>query len=97
MFYAMLFFSQKSVSYTHLDVYKRQVKYIFALYLAGNGASRIARLLNEENISSPTRYKREHGINYKQSVRDVYKRQIMASYDGGVPPVSHPRIAFSEK
>ena len=45
------------------------VKYIFALYLAGNGASRIARLLNEENISSPTRYKREHGINYKQSVR----------------------------
>lgn len=37
------------------------VKRIFALYLAGSGATRIARLLNEEGVPTPTEYKRAHG------------------------------------
>ena len=45
------------------------VRRIFTLYLSGNGTTRIARILNEEGIPSPTKYKREHGFNYKKNVR----------------------------
>lgn len=38
------------------------VRKIFGLYLAGNGITRIARLLNEDGTPSPTRYRREHGL-----------------------------------
>ena len=80
------------------------VKYIFALYLAGNGASRIARLLNEENISSPTRYKREHGINYKQSVRcqnedlwskaTIYRMLTNQTYIGNLEQGRHKKVSY---
>lgn len=80
------------------------VKYIFALYLAGNGASRIARLLNEENISSPTRYKREHGINYKQSARcqnedlwskaTIYRMLTNQTYIGNLEQGRHKKVSY---
>ena len=37
------------------------VRRIFALYLAGSGTTRIARLLNEEGVPPPSRYRQEHG------------------------------------
>jgi site-specific DNA recombinase len=40
------------------------VKRIFALYLTGCGATRIAALLNAENIPNPTLYKQQHGTAY---------------------------------
>ena len=51
-----------SVSYTHLDVYKRQivdeeaapvVKQIFSLCLAGNGPTKIARVLTALLLACP--------------------------------------------
>lgn len=44
------------------------VKRIFSMYLDGNSGYRIAELLNEENISSPSKYAGEQGIKkYKDS------------------------------
>lgn len=45
------------------------VRRIFALYLAGSGAARIARVLNEEGVPTPTEYKRAHGERRSQSDR----------------------------
>ena len=42
------------------------VRRVFALYLSGLGAARIARLLNSEGVPSPTEYKRRAGLAYGQ-------------------------------
>ena len=40
------------------------VRRIFSLYLAGSGTQRIARLLNEEGVPNPTKYKQLQGLDY---------------------------------
>ena len=44
------------VSYTHLDVYKRQIRRIFREALEGSNTSQIARSLNDEGIPTPGQY-----------------------------------------
>ncbi len=41
------------------------VRRIFALYLEGRGKAAIAKQLNAEHIPCPSRYKNEHGLEYK--------------------------------
>ena len=43
------------------------VKRIFNMYLDGYGKIRIAKILNEEGIPCPSEYKRQLGLNYKNS------------------------------
>ena len=97
----------ETVSYTHLDVYKRQlmdedenyivdeetapvVRQIYQLCLAGNGPTKIARMLTEQQIPTPgtleyrrtgsTRryhpgYECKWATNTVVHILDVYKRQ----------------------
>lgn len=53
------------------------VKRIFHLYTTGIGCSSIARILNEEGILSPSEYKNQHGIEYKNQ---HYKSKPMWRY-----------------
>ncbi|MCR5075565.1 MAG: recombinase family protein [Ruminococcus sp.] len=46
------------------------VKWIFELYVSGNGYRRIVQELNERGISSPSEYKRKHGSKYINSNAD---------------------------
>lgn len=83
------------------------VKRIFALYLAGNGATRIARLLNEEGVSSPTQYKQEHGFNYKKSARcknedlwgkaTIYRMLTNQTYTGDLEQGRHRKVSYKSK
>lgn len=43
------------------------VRRIFSLYLNGNGQITIANILNKENVPTPSEYKRQKGLNYKNS------------------------------
>ena len=47
------------------------VKQIFAMYIAGNGYRKIVRTLNDQNIVSPSEYKRQKGSNYVNSNADA--------------------------
>lgn len=81
------------------------VRYIFNLYLQGNGTQRIATILNERKISSPTKYKEIKGLNYinpsaketyelwnKTTVRRILKNEM---YIGNM--VQHKRAKLSYK
>ena len=61
--------SGPSVSYTHLDVYKRQIKYGDTVVVFGAGPMGLilAQLLNHSNASEV--------ILIASTQRDVYKRQ----------------------
>lgn len=43
------------------------VKMIFSLYMEGNGTQHISYIMNEKNISNPTKYKQDLGLNFKNS------------------------------
>ena len=43
------------------------VRMIFDLYMSGTGQIGIANILNEQNIPTPSEYKRRQGLNYKNS------------------------------
>ncbi len=45
----------------------RVVRMIFNLYLEGYGAQHIACILNEKGIPNPAKYKKETGLNYKNT------------------------------
>ncbi|MDR2168137.1 MAG: recombinase family protein [Clostridiales bacterium] len=47
------------------DEAAKNVREIFALYLEGFGASRIAQILTEKEIPTPTRYKKVKGLNFQ--------------------------------
>lgn len=50
------------------------VRYIFKLYLQGNGTQRIANVLNERKVPSPTKYKKIKGFNYiNPSAKETYE------------------------
>lgn len=47
------------------------VKLIYDLYEAGNGVCKIANILNEKAISTPTKYKNENGFKFKNSKGNI--------------------------
>ena len=47
------------------------VRRIFSMALNGIGAHRIARILNDEKIPSPTAYKQLHGIHYRSALKNT--------------------------
>ncbi|GLC29473.1 recombinase family protein [Clostridium omnivorum] len=50
------------------------VRHIFNLYMQGNGTQRIANILNERKIPSPTKYKKIKGLNYiNPSAKETYE------------------------
>ena len=83
------------------------VRRIFTLYLSGNGTTRIARILNEEGIPSPTKYKREHGFNYKKTVRcpnedlwgkaTIYRMLTNQTYAGNLEQGRHKKVSYKSK
>ena len=83
------------------------VKRIFALYLAGNGTTRIARILNEECVPSPTQYKREHGVVWKRPARyknedlwgkaTIYRMLTNRSYAGDMEQGRHKKVSYKSK
>lgn len=53
-----------------IDEYAAQiVKRIFGMYLEGIGQLKIAKILNDEGILCPSEYKKQSGLNYKNSKR----------------------------
>ncbi len=83
------------------------VRKIFTLYLEGNGVTRIARLLNENGISSPTRYKREHGVSCERPGRcpyadswgkaTVYQMLCNRTYTGDLEQGRTRKISYKSK
>ena len=47
------------------------VRRIFSMALNGIGAHKIARILNDEKIPSPTAYKQLHGIHYRSALKNT--------------------------
>lgn len=41
------------------------IRLIFNLYEQGNGVTKIAQILNDKGILTPTKYKQSQGINFK--------------------------------
>lgn len=80
------------------------VRRIFALYLAGNGTARIARLLNEEGIPSPTKYKREHGVERRLPPQarngdlwgkaTIHRMLINCTYTGDLEQGRHKKLSY---
>lgn len=53
-----------------IDEYAAEiVRRIFKMYLKGMGKIRIANILNEEGILCPSEYKKQNGLNYRNSKR----------------------------
>lgn len=83
------------------------VKRIFAMYLAGNGPTYIARSLNEEGVPSPTLYKHEHGLHYKRPERckdrdiwgksTIYRMLKTRTYQGDLEQGRHKKISYKSK
>lgn len=83
------------------------VRRIFALYLAGNGTTKIARMLNEAKIPSPTRYKRENGLRCGCAVRcphsdlwgkaTVYRMLTTQTYAGDLEQGRHKKVSYKSK
>ena len=83
------------------------VRRIFSMVLSGNGASRIAKTLNEEGIPSPTRYKQQQGLNFAPcqksrvpglwstaSVRTILTNQ---TYAGDLVQGRHKKASYKSK
>ena len=84
------------------------VRRIFSMALNGIGAHKIARILNDEKISSPTAYKQLHGIHYRSALKNtnaalwssptVYQILHDQLYIGNMVQGKHKKISYkSEK
>lgn len=83
------------------------VERIFRIALSGIGAHKIAQILNEEGIPSPTVYKHLHGINYKASVRcpnselwsspTIYQMLHNRTYMGDLVQGRHKKPSYKSK
>lgn len=84
------------------------VRRIFSMALNGIGAHRIARILNDEKIPSPTAYKQLHGIHYRSALKNtnaalwssptVYQILHDQLYIGNMVQGKHKKISYkSEK
>lgn len=47
------------------------IKLIFNLYEQGNGVTKIAQILNDKGILTPTKYKQSQGINFKNQGKNI--------------------------
>lgn len=81
---------------------------IFSMALNGIGAHKIARILNDEKIPSPTAYKQLHGIHYRSALKNtnaalwssptVYQILHDQLYIGNMVQGKHKKISYkSEK
>ena len=84
------------------------VRRIFSMALNGIGAHKIARILNDEKIPSPTAYKQLHGIHYRSALKNtnaalwssptVYQILHDPLYIGNMVQGKHKKISYkSEK
>lgn len=84
------------------------VRRIFSMALNGIGAHKIARILNDEKIPSPTAYKQLHGIHYRSALKNtnaalwssptVYQILHDQLYIGNMVQGKHTKISYkSEK
>ena len=84
------------------------VRRIFSMALNGIGAHRIARILNDEKIPSPTAYKQLHGIHYRSALKNtnaalwssptIYQILHDQVYIGNMVQGKHKKISYkSEK
>ena len=84
------------------------VRRIFSMALNGIGAHKIARILNDEKIPSPTAYKQQHGIHYRSALKNtnaalwssptVYQILHDQVYIGNMVQGKHKKISYkSEK
>lgn len=84
------------------------VRRIFSMALNGIGAHKIARILNDEKIPSPTVYKQLHGIHYRSALKNtnaalwssptVYQILHDQLYIGNMVQGKHKKISYkSEK
>lgn len=83
------------------------VERIFRMALSGIGAHKIAQILNEEGIPSPTAYKHLHGIHYKASVRcpnselwsnpTIYQMLHNRTYMGDLVQGRHKKLSYKSK
>ena len=84
------------------------VRRIFSMALNGIGAHKIARILNDEKIPSPTAYKQLHGIHYRGALKNtnaalwssptVYQILHDQLYIGNMVQGKHKKVSYkSEK
>lgn len=80
------------------------VRYIFSLYCQGNGAVRIARILNEAGVPSPTAYRLQHGGETGAAGRylhgglwskaTIYQMLGNRTYAGDLEQGRHKRVSY---
>lgn len=80
------------------------VKRIFTMALSGMGAHKIAKVLNEEKIPSPTAYKQQHGIHYHIADKNpnarlwssptVYQMLHNQLYIGNMEQGRHKKLSY---
>ena len=80
------------------------VRRIFAMALRGMGAHKIARILNEENVPSPTAYKQQQGVHYHIAAQNsnaslwssptVYQMLHNQLYIGNLVQGRHKKVSY---
>ena len=83
------------------------VKRIFALALSGMGAHKIAQILNEEGVPSPTAYKQQNGKHYhlarKTSCESLWSSGTICqmlhnqTYTGDLVQGRHKKVSYKSK
>ena len=83
------------------------VRRIFALALSGMGAHKIAQILNNEGIPSPTAYKQLHGAQYHAAMKNpafslwssptVYQMLHNQTYIGNLVQGRHKKVGYKSK
>ena len=83
------------------------VKRIFALALSGMGAHKIAQILNEEGVPSPTAYKQQNGERYHLAQKTpsellwssgtIYQMLHNQTYTGDLVQGRHKKVSYKSK
>ncbi len=83
------------------------VKRIFALALSGMGAHKIAQILNEEGVLSPTAYKQQNGEHYHLARKTpyeslwssgtIYQMLHNQTYTGDLVQGRHKKVSYKSK
>lgn len=83
------------------------VRRIFALALSGVGAHKIARILNEEGVPSPTAYKQQNGERYHLARKTpceslwssgtIYQMLHNQTYAGDLVQGRHKKVSYKSK
>ena len=83
------------------------VKRIFALALSGMGAHKIAQILNEEGVPSPTAYKQQNGKRYHLARKTpcgslwssgtIYQMLHNQTYTGDLVQGRHKKVSYKSK